>query len=69
MTGWTGAEALGRAFGDVFRIIDSTNPEHTVNPMTVGMQENKTVGLSASCTLIRRDVATDGTFCASRLPH
>jgi diguanylate cyclase (GGDEF)-like protein/PAS domain S-box-containing protein len=55
MTGWTGAEALGRAFGDVFRIIDSTNPEHTVNPMTVAMQENKTVGLSASCTLIRRD--------------
>ena len=55
MTGWTGAEALGRAFGDVFHIIDSTNPEHTLNPMTVAMQENKTVGLSASCILIRRD--------------
>ena len=55
MTGWTGAEALGRAFGDVFPIIDSTNPEHTVNPMTVAMQENKTVGLSATCALIRRD--------------
>jgi diguanylate cyclase (GGDEF)-like protein/PAS domain S-box-containing protein len=55
MTGWTGAEALGRAFGDVFRIIDRVNPEHTVNPMTVAMQENKTVGLSANCILIRRD--------------
>ena len=33
MTGWTGAEALGRAFGDVFRIVDGTNPEHTVSPM------------------------------------
>ena len=55
MTGWTGAEALGRAFGDVFRIIDSTNPEHTVNPMTAAMQMNKTVGLGASCVLIRRD--------------
>jgi len=55
MTGWTGAEALGRAFGDVFRIIDSTNPEHTVNPMTVAMQGNKTVGLGANCILIRRD--------------
>jgi diguanylate cyclase (GGDEF)-like protein/PAS domain S-box-containing protein len=55
MTGWTGAEALGRAFGDVFRIIDSTNPEHTVNPMAVAMQLNKTVGLSGSCILIRRD--------------
>ena len=55
MTGWTGAEAQGRPFGDVFRIIDSTNSGHTVNPMTVAMQENKTVGLSASCILIRRD--------------
>jgi diguanylate cyclase (GGDEF)-like protein/PAS domain S-box-containing protein len=55
MTGWTSAEALGRAFGDVFRIIDRTNPEHTVNPMAVAMQQNKTVGLGASCVLIRRD--------------
>jgi diguanylate cyclase (GGDEF)-like protein/PAS domain S-box-containing protein len=55
MTGWTVAEALGRAFGDVFHIIDSTNPEHTVNPMNVAMQENKTVWLSATCVLIRRD--------------
>jgi diguanylate cyclase (GGDEF)-like protein/PAS domain S-box-containing protein len=55
MTGWTGAEALGRAFGDVFRIIDRADPKHAVNPMTVAMQENKTVGLSASCILIRRD--------------
>jgi len=37
MTGWTGAEALGRAYGDVFRIIDRANPEHTVNPMTVAI--------------------------------
>lgn len=55
MTGWTGPEALGRAFGDVFRIIDSTDPEHTVNPMTDAMRGNKTVGLGASCMLIRRD--------------
>ena len=55
MTGWPSAEALGRAFGEVFRIIDSTNPEHTVNPMTIAMQQNRTVGLSGSCTLIRRD--------------
>jgi len=55
MTGWTGAEALGRAFGDVFRIIDRADHKHAVNPMTVAMQENKTVGLSANCILIRRD--------------
>jgi diguanylate cyclase (GGDEF)-like protein/PAS domain S-box-containing protein len=55
MTGWTSAEALGRAFGEVFRIIDGTNPEHAVNPMVVAMRKNKTVGLAAGCLLVRRD--------------
>jgi diguanylate cyclase (GGDEF)-like protein/PAS domain S-box-containing protein len=55
MTGWTGAEALGRAFGDVFRIIDGTNLDHTVNPMAAAMQQNKTVGLTVGAVLVRRD--------------
>jgi diguanylate cyclase (GGDEF)-like protein/PAS domain S-box-containing protein len=55
MTGWLSAEALGRSFSEVFRIVDSTNPEHTVNPIAIAMQQNKTVGLSGSCILIRRD--------------
>jgi diguanylate cyclase (GGDEF)-like protein/PAS domain S-box-containing protein len=55
MTGWPSAEALGRPFGEVFRIVDSTNPERTVNPMAVAIQQNKAVGLSGSCILIRRD--------------
>jgi diguanylate cyclase (GGDEF)-like protein/PAS domain S-box-containing protein len=55
MTGWMGAEAAGRAFGDVFRIIDTANPGRVVNPMAVAMQQNKVVGLSAGCVLIRRD--------------
>jgi PAS domain S-box-containing protein len=55
MTGWSSAEAMGRAFGDVFRIIDRENPEHPVNPMAVAMRQNKTVGLSESSFLIRRD--------------
>jgi diguanylate cyclase (GGDEF)-like protein/PAS domain S-box-containing protein len=55
MTGWSSAEALGRSFGEVFRIIDSTNPEHTVNPMAIAMEQNRTVGLNGSCVLIRRD--------------
>jgi diguanylate cyclase (GGDEF)-like protein/PAS domain S-box-containing protein len=55
MTGWTGAEALGRAFGDVFRIVDGRNPEHTVNPMIAAMQLDKTVGLTAGAILVRRD--------------
>src|SRR3984885_1428425 len=55
MTGWTSTEALGRAFGDVLRIIDGTNPEHTVNPMAVAMQQDKTVGLTVAAVLVRRD--------------
>lgn len=55
MTGWSGAEALGRPFGEVFQIIDSKNPERSVNPMAIAIRQNKTVGLSASCILIRRD--------------
>jgi diguanylate cyclase (GGDEF)-like protein/PAS domain S-box-containing protein len=55
MTGWSSAEALGRPFSEVFRIVDSTNAEHARNPMVVAMQENKTVGLAAGSMLIRRD--------------
>jgi diguanylate cyclase (GGDEF)-like protein/PAS domain S-box-containing protein len=55
MTGWTAATALGRPFAEVFQIIDSTYPAHTVNPMAIAMQQNKTVTLSGSCILIRRD--------------
>ena len=55
MTGWTLAEAVGRAFGDVFKIVDKTNPQHTVNPMVAPMQQNKTVALGGNCILIRRD--------------
>jgi diguanylate cyclase (GGDEF)-like protein/PAS domain S-box-containing protein len=55
MTGWPSAEALGRSFGEVFRIVDSTNPERKVNPMAIAMQQNKTVALSGNCVLIRRD--------------
>jgi diguanylate cyclase (GGDEF)-like protein/PAS domain S-box-containing protein len=55
MTGWPSAEALGRPFSEVFRIIDSTDPEHAVNPMAIAIRQDKTVGLNGSCILIRRD--------------
>jgi diguanylate cyclase (GGDEF)-like protein/PAS domain S-box-containing protein len=55
MTGWSGDEARGRPFIDVFRIVDSANPDHAVNPMLAAMRQNKTVGLTAGCVLIRRD--------------
>jgi diguanylate cyclase (GGDEF)-like protein/PAS domain S-box-containing protein len=55
MTGWTGAEARGRPFGDVFRIIGSENPQRASNPMLMAMRQNETVELAAGCILIRRD--------------
>lgn len=55
MTGWTSAEALGRPFGDVLRIVERTNLDHATNPMLVAMQQNKTVGLAPGCIMIRRD--------------
>jgi diguanylate cyclase (GGDEF)-like protein/PAS domain S-box-containing protein len=55
MTGWTGAEAQGRPFADVFQIVNSENPQHASNPMLLAMQKNETVGLAAGSILIRRD--------------
>ena len=55
MTGWPSTEALGRRFSDVFRVIDGTNPERTVNPMGVAIQQNRTVGLPPGSILVRRD--------------
>jgi diguanylate cyclase (GGDEF)-like protein/PAS domain S-box-containing protein len=55
MTGWPSAQALGRSFSEVFRIVDIKNPEHSVDPMAIAMRQNKTVGLSGSCILIGRD--------------
>ncbi len=48
MTGWASADALGRSFGEIFKMADNT--EHAVNPMILAMQQNKTVGLAAGST-------------------
>ena len=55
MTGWSGAEAQGRPFVEVFQIFDSTDPGRAVNPMIAAMRQNRTVGLTAGCILKRRD--------------
>ena len=55
MTGWTSEEALGRPFTEVFRIIDGKTREVAVNPAQRALDEDRTVGLSADCVLIRRD--------------
>jgi len=55
MTGWSRAEAIGRPLGEVFQIIDGATREIAPNPMTRAVLENRTVGLSANCILVRRD--------------
>jgi diguanylate cyclase (GGDEF)-like protein/PAS domain S-box-containing protein len=55
LTGWSRQEAAGRPFAEVFHIIDGTTRERARNPMTLAVQENRTVGLTANCVLIRRD--------------
>jgi diguanylate cyclase (GGDEF)-like protein/PAS domain S-box-containing protein len=55
LTGWSLTEATGRPVHEVFRIIDAGTREPVVNPMALAMRENKTVGLTPNCLLIRRD--------------
>jgi diguanylate cyclase (GGDEF)-like protein/PAS domain S-box-containing protein len=55
LTGWSREEAAGHPLEDVFRIIDATTREAMQNPMTLAIRENKTVGLTPNCILIRRD--------------
>jgi diguanylate cyclase (GGDEF)-like protein/PAS domain S-box-containing protein len=55
MTGWTIADALGRAFGEVFRAFNSVNLEQQLDPMSLAVEQNKVVGLSAGTVLVRRD--------------
>jgi diguanylate cyclase (GGDEF)-like protein/PAS domain S-box-containing protein len=55
LTGWPQVEAVGRPLEEVFRIVDGTTRAQARNPMTFAIRENKTVGLTPNCVLIRRD--------------
>src|SRR6202140_1976225 len=55
MTGWPRKEAVGHPLNDVFQIIDGTTHKPARNPMELAIQQNRTVGLTAHCILIRRD--------------
>jgi diguanylate cyclase (GGDEF)-like protein/PAS domain S-box-containing protein len=55
LTGWSLTSAAGRPVEEVFRIVDAGTREPVLNPMALAMQENKTVGLTPNCLLIRRD--------------
>jgi len=55
MTGWSGEEASGRPFGEVFQIIEGVTREQARNPMQSAVRQNQAVGLTSNCILIRRD--------------
>jgi diguanylate cyclase (GGDEF)-like protein/PAS domain S-box-containing protein len=55
MTGWLREEATGKPLAQVFRIIDGSTRKTARDPMKMAVEQNKTVGLTANCVLIRRD--------------
>jgi diguanylate cyclase (GGDEF)-like protein/PAS domain S-box-containing protein len=55
MTGWSGEEASGRPFTEVFQIIEGVTREPACNPMQSAVKQNQAVGLTSNCILIRRD--------------
>src|SRR2546426_772819 len=60
LTGWSREEALRRPVAEVFQIIDGAIGQPLPNSMELAGQQNKTVGLTANCILIR----ADGLECA-----
>jgi diguanylate cyclase (GGDEF)-like protein/PAS domain S-box-containing protein len=55
MTGWCRAEAIGKPLAEVFRIIDGPTRKTARDPMEMAVAQNRTVGLTVNCVLIRRD--------------
>jgi diguanylate cyclase (GGDEF)-like protein/PAS domain S-box-containing protein len=57
MTGWSQAQAQGRAVDDVFRLVDVVTREPIPNPTVRAIIEDRTVGIDADCMLVRSDGA------------
>jgi diguanylate cyclase (GGDEF)-like protein/PAS domain S-box-containing protein len=55
LTGWSQEEAAGRPLSEVFRVIDSTTRKPVQNPMLLAIRQNKAVGFTPNCILVRRD--------------
>jgi diguanylate cyclase (GGDEF)-like protein/PAS domain S-box-containing protein len=55
MTGWSREEAIGKPLAEVFKIIDGVTRKTARDPMEMAVEQNKTVGLTVNCILIRRD--------------
>jgi len=55
MTGWRREEAIGKSLAEVFQIIDGATRKPARDPMEMAVEQNKTVGLTLNCVLVRRD--------------
>ena len=55
MTGWTGREALGRPITEVLQLIDAATRTPVQSPLEQVLKQDRVVGLSANCLLLRRD--------------
>lgn len=55
MTGWRREDAIGKPLAEVFQIIDGTSRKTARDPMEMAMEQNRTVGLTVNCVLVRRD--------------
>src|SRR3984893_11135648 len=55
LTGWSRQDASGRPLSEVFRIIDGVTRETARNPIDLAIRQNKTVGLTPNCILVRLD--------------
>ena len=55
MTGWRREEAIGKSLAEVFQIIDGATRKPARDPMEMAVEQNRTVGLTLNCVLIRRD--------------
>jgi PAS domain S-box-containing protein len=54
LTGWTGSDAVGRPFTEVFQIIDATTRKPASNPIELVLRDGRMVGLDDNATLISR---------------
>jgi diguanylate cyclase (GGDEF)-like protein/PAS domain S-box-containing protein len=60
MTGWPRNEAVARPLQDVLHIVDGPTGIPVPNPLILAMIENKAIGLTPDCVLIRRDGSEAG---------
>lgn len=55
LTGWTRESACGRAFSQVFRVVDSNTGKPVINPAESAMESLAIIQLPPNCLLLRPD--------------